>query len=261
MPALSELQPTQKQKVIDLVRAAGVDVSDWANFEGGKARAAANPKYCFEWSFVEPKKVAVLNLWFGQMKPRGRDIVFDLNFREFSDARGKRNQDRVKLGISEKLPIRIIVLAGKMANQEEGSIVSKRQLDPAIWRVTAIDQKTGDYTLTRGAPFVDQFSIQESPRQKPERRDVSGQAFVRSSVVRDNVLVRANGRCEWCGESGFPTADGGIYLETHHVIPLSEDGSDTESNVAGLCPNHHREAHHGKCRDEMRKELLGRLRR
>lgn len=82
MPTKSELQPTEKRKVIDLVRAAGIDVSDWANFEGGKARAAANPKYCFEWSFVEPKKVAVLNLWFEQMKQRGQDIVFDLNFRE-----------------------------------------------------------------------------------------------------------------------------------------------------------------------------------
>jgi hypothetical protein len=71
------------QKVIDLVSAAGIDVSDWANYAGGKARAAANPKYCYEWSFVEPKKVAVFNLWFEQMKPRGQDIVIDLNFREF----------------------------------------------------------------------------------------------------------------------------------------------------------------------------------
>ena len=84
MPEKSELKPTQKRKVIDLVREAGINVSDWANFEGGKARAAANPKYCFEWSFIEPKKVAVINLWFEQMKQRGKDVVFDLNFREFS---------------------------------------------------------------------------------------------------------------------------------------------------------------------------------
>jgi 5-methylcytosine-specific restriction protein A len=126
--------------------------------------------------------------------------------------------------------------------------------------VTAVDQNTGDYTLTRGANhFIDQFSIQETPDRKPERREVSGQAFIRSSLVRDNVLLRANGKCEWCSQPGFPTAGDGIYLETHHVIPLSEDGLDIESNVAALCPNHHREAHHGKIRDEMRKELLKRL--
>jgi len=259
MPEKSELKPTQKRKVIDLVREAGIDVSDWANFEGGKARAAANPKYCFEWSFIEPKKVAVINLWFEQMRPRGQDIVFDLNFREYSDARGERNQDRVKLAIREKLPIRIIILDGEMGNPK-GSIVSQRQLDPAIWRVTAVDQNTGDYTLTRGAHhFIDQFSIQETPDRKPERREVSGQVFIRSSLVRDNVLLRANGKCEWCSQPGFPTAGDGISLETHHIIPLSEDGLDTESNVTALCPNHHREAHHGKIRDEMRKELLKRL--
>lgn len=258
MPALSELRPTQKRKVIDLVRAAGVDVSDWANFEGGKSRAAANPKYSFEWSFVEPKKVVVLNLWFVQMKHRGREIVFDLNFRAFSDARGKRNQARVKLAISDKLPFRIIVLDGNM----DECIVSKRQLDSAIWRVTALDENTGDYTLTRGANhFIDQFSIQETPDRKPERREVSAQAFVRSSAVRLNALLRADGKCDWCGQPGFQTADGGIYLETHHIVPLSENGSDTENNIAALCPNHHREAHHGKDRDAMRKNLLKRFQR
>lgn len=259
MPTLSELRPTQMQKVIDLVRAAGIDVSDWANYAGGKARAAANPKYCYEWSFVEPKKVAVFNLWIEQMKQRGQDIVIDLNFREFSDERGRRNQDRVKLAIREKLPIRIIVLDGKMGNPK-GSIVSKRQLDPAIWRVTALDQNTGDYTLTRGADhFIDQFSIQETPDRKPERREVLVLAFDRNPVVRKNVLIRSNGKCEWCGESGFVMSDGKIYLETHHVVPLSEDGFDIEKNVAALCPNHHREAHHGANKSEMRKKILNRL--
>jgi 5-methylcytosine-specific restriction protein A len=259
MPTLSELRPTQMQKVIDLVRAAGIDVSDWANYAGGKARAAANPKYCYEWSFVEPKKVAVFNLWFEQMKQRGQDIAIDLNFRKFSDGRGKRNQDRVKLAIEGKLPIRIIVLDGKMGNPK-GSIVSKRQLDPAIWRVTALDKNTGDYTLTRGADhFIDQFSIEETPDRKPERREVTSRAFDRNPVVRKNVLIRANGKCEWCGEPGFVMTDGKIYLETHHVVPLSEDGFDIEKNVAALCPNHHREAHHGAIKAEMRKKLLSRL--
>ena len=54
-------------------------------------------------------------------------------------------------------------------------------------------------------------------------------------------------------------ADGKIYLETHHVISLGEHGLDTESNVAALCPNHHREAHHGEKRAEMRKVLLKEL--
>jgi hypothetical protein len=37
---------------MDLVAAAGIDVSDWANFEGGQQKAASNPKYCYDWAFV-----------------------------------------------------------------------------------------------------------------------------------------------------------------------------------------------------------------
>ena len=182
----------------------------------------------------------------------------------FRSVRALRTDEAIQTAVKDKLSVRIIVLDGRRRNiknpGERSSHVAKRLLDPVVWTVTAYDNKTGQSTLTRGSHyFIDQFSIEETPDRKPERREVSGQAFIRSSTVRANVLIRANGKCEWCGQLGFSTTDGGIYLETHHVIPLSENGSDVESNVAALCPNHHREAHHGKCRDVMRKKLLQRL--
>jgi 5-methylcytosine-specific restriction protein A len=54
-------------------------------------------------------------------------------------------------------------------------------------------------------------------------------------------------------------AGGGVYLETHHVVPLSEKGVDHERNVVALCPNDHREAHHGERRDAIRTRLLAML--
>ena len=57
MTVLDELRPKAKNRLIDLVRAAGVDVSDWKNFERGARWEAANPKYCYEWCFVEPGRV------------------------------------------------------------------------------------------------------------------------------------------------------------------------------------------------------------
>ena len=70
--------------MIDLVRAAGVDVSEWAHFKAGenKERAAMNPKYCYEWAFVEPKKVVVLNIWFNALKEKAGTIWCDLNERK-----------------------------------------------------------------------------------------------------------------------------------------------------------------------------------
>lgn len=43
---LESLRPVARRRVMDFVRDAGVDVSDWRNYEGGVA--AANPKYCYE---------------------------------------------------------------------------------------------------------------------------------------------------------------------------------------------------------------------
>ena len=94
-----------------------------------------------------------------------------------------------------------------------------------------------------------------------ERRMISGMAFVRDAGLRARALDRAKGFCEYCAKPGFATADGGMFLETQHVVPLGEGGADTEENIAALCPNHHREAHHGARRDEIRRKLLRRLRR
>jgi 5-methylcytosine-specific restriction endonuclease McrA len=44
----------------------------------------------------------------------------------------------------------------------------------------------------------------------------------------------------------FVCADGTVYSEVHHIVPLGEGGEDVLSNVACVCPAHHREAHLGK---------------
>jgi 5-methylcytosine-specific restriction protein A len=272
MSKLSEITPTSSPRMMDLVAAAGVDVSDWGNFKGGKKKAASNPKYCYEWSFVEPKKVVVLNLWHDLMEENDDGIIMrSINMREFASKRPAPEKGRslkmdaaIQTAIKEKLPIRVIVLGGRRRNinsfSESASRVSTRLLDPVTWSVAKYDWQNGACTLKQGADrFVDQFSIGEEPMQPPERRTVSGQVFNRSAEVRKKVLSRANGKCEWCETPGFVTSDGKIYLETHHIIPLSENGLDRVSNVVALCANHHREAHHGKNKAVVRETLLKRF--
>jgi 5-methylcytosine-specific restriction protein A len=273
MTKLNEITPKERPRVIDLVEAAGVDVSDWANCEGGEARAAANPKYCYDWSFVQPRKVIVLNLWHEMMQERDGGIVLrELNMREFASisqglvkARALKFDEAIQMAVKEKIPVRAIVGDGWKRPADDPSTpskVSKRLLDPVPWAVTEYDWSSGQCTLTRGVHptvFVDQFLLREESDEPPGRREMSGLAFVRSREVRIKVLERADGRCEWCGQTGFLTADGRIFLETHHIVSLCDGGSDIESNVAALCPNHHREAHHGANPDKMRTELLTRV--
>lgn len=266
---------------MDLVREAGVDVTDWGNWTGGGAKAAANPKYCYEWSFLQPGKLVVLNVWYRSMRERGNVITLEDNLRASAAMHGKRHKggspiwrkratkfdEAVKTAASEKLPIRTVILDGEMRKREDldtrTSKVKARMLDPVPWAVTAYDLATGQFTLTRGAlpnHLIDQFSVGSVPDSPTETRTVTGTVFTRDPGVRAFALSRAAGRCEWCEQPGFTVDDGAVFLETHHVVPLSEGGVDAVANVVALCPNHHREAHYGSARGVMREQLLATLR-
>lgn len=272
MSQLESLCPTDKRLVMDLVQQAGIDVSDWANCAGPPA---ANPKYCYEWAFIAPDRVVVLNLWYQAMVERDGIITLQDNLRQqarmYASIRGKstwrkraeKMDEAVRYAYSKELSIRVVVLDGQARKHEdteaEASRVEARLLDAVPWAVTAYDERTGDFTVMRGAlpgRLVDQFELGGKPDTPTEERSVSGTILVRSTIVRQHALRRAGGRCEWCGEYGFATHDGAIFLETHHIVRLSEGGPDTAENVVALCPNHHREAHHGASREGMRESLL-----
>lgn len=102
------------------------------------------------------------------------------------------------------------------------------------------------------ATYVDQFDLANLLEMPVKTVSVCRTEFLRSPAVRQKVLDRAKGSCEFCGLQGFRLDDGRLFLETHHIVPLSKEGKDSEDNVIGLCPTHHREAHWGMHRDEMR---------
>ena len=77
----------------------------------------------------------------------------------------------------------------------------------------------------------------------------------RSAAVREAVLMRAGGICELCNEPGFVTAAGSVYLETHHVVSLADNGPDHSTNVVAICPKDHRRAHYAADRDEIAIQL------
>lgn len=275
MPLPDELRPTSKRLLIELVRDAGIDVSDWANFKGGPERASMNPRYCYEWAFVGDNGVTVLNLWYSDLRERNGTVSVTQNARTgfgilqkpVWKVRATRVDDAVRAAAKGLRPVRVIVNDGKRRERGDpeaiASKVHRRDLDPVPWSVTSYDDATGDCVLTRGPlaeRLVDQFSDGLAlPDTPTEVRSVTGRAYVRSPEVRARALARAGGRCEWCGEPGFALPDGSTFLETHHVVPLSEDGPDTIRNVAAVCPNHHREAHYGANRHRMREELIAYL--
>ena len=81
----------------------------------------------------------------------------------------------------------------------------------------------------------------------PSKRSVERTEFDRNQYVIRAALNRAGGMCEMpgCGAEPFLDQNRQVFLEVHHIIPLSEGGDDTLENVAAICPNCHREQHYG----------------
>jgi 5-methylcytosine-specific restriction protein A len=278
MANLEDIRPTTRARVYDLVREAGVNVDDWANFKGGERKAASNPKYCYEWAFIEPGRVVVLNIWYDSMLtfPDGR-VWQEQNPRMYGvdengvnqassifRTRARRIEDAIRTAYSEQLPVRVIVCDGERRDRSDpnssASKVHNRLLDRMLWAVSSYDSETGRCVLMRSLdplPFRDQWTLEESA---VEKRVVQTTAYRRSREQRDAALLRAQGRCELCDRLGFETQSGALYLETHHIVPLSEGGSDDVWNIIALCPNDHREAHFGARRDYIRKRLQEKLR-
>ena len=109
----------------------------------------------------------------------------------------------------------------------------------------AIDGPVAEHTSARKSAIDDLGSVPEGALV-PEQLRMQGFVYKRSRMVRDYVVHRASGRCEYCREQGFLMANGSRYIEAHHILGLGANGPDTVANVIGLCPGHHREAHFGE---------------
>lgn len=277
MSIIESLRPFERNRIYDMVYAAGVDVSDWDFSKKGKVKnPAANPKYCYNWSFVEPGKVVVLNLWHDDLEEQNGIVTGEWNAREIAEqgkssvtkARATAMDKAIQVAYKEKLPIRVVLCEGTKRNRNNpesaASKVSFRFLDAEPWHVAQYDFGSGRCTLMRGLSgatnrYADQFDMPKPEGGPAQKVPVKGSAYVRRPEVRRFALARANGKCEYCDEKGFLMQNGQVYLETHHVEPLHGGGSDSVNNVAALCPNHHREAHHGKQKSEIRQFLIKKL--
>lgn len=286
---LQKLLPTRQERIIDVVAQAGHDTEKWSLKEDGaiaKCKPSVNPRFCYRWSFTEENRPSLLCIWFRQLEEANGVIFHQHNMREeamrlerlgenwrtpedvANRARthakeARRMNDIVRDAFAASKPLHLAIVHSKKVPQgeDEPSSAQFRQLDDSLWTVTSYEMETGDYKIVRGIHTIEpveqnDFADQFSEGEKPATTIINGVAYVRSKAVRYAVLIRAAGKCEYCGEIGFETKSGKIYLETHHIIPLSENGADSEHNVIGLCPNDHMAAHHSMDKEALKEKLL-----
>ena len=134
-----------------------------------------------------------------------------------------------------------------------------RSEKPELFELTSDSEKLG----TNASRLLEE-GLDEKPRgnPNPERSDpsVSKGAFRRDPEVIAWVKQRAGGICELCEkEAPFRDRNNQPFLEVHHILPLADGGSDTTNNAVALCPNCHRECHHGTNANELAEILKCRV--
>lgn len=96
----------------------------------------------------------------------------------------------------------------------------------------------------------------QTPKQAQSPKTTWRAARERSEAIKQYALARADGICELCNEKApFETSSGLPFLEVHHLTRLSDGGPDTPDKVAAICPNCHREIHHGREGRDLNKRL------
>jgi 5-methylcytosine-specific restriction protein A len=81
-------------------------------------------------------------------------------------------------------------------------------------------------------------------QKKLSNRQVVSTTIERNEYVSEFIKRRANGRCQLCNQQApFKNKKNEPYLESHHIIWLSQGGEDTIENSVALCPNCHRKMH------------------
>jgi 5-methylcytosine-specific restriction enzyme A len=261
---------------MDLAAEAGVDVTDWADFAGGPERAATNPKYCYEWSFVQPAKVVVLNLWQRNMLTSGGKIIQEHNFLEGAGSARKSNwktRNRkmsvaVATAWSDSLPVRVIICDGRMRDRNDpearASEVTARELDVIPWAVTEYDPETGAVRITRGAKPASRSAGKSVRKREPiypdelpssnsyeegARKRVIVNAYERDPRARRDCLRFFGYRCAAC-DLLFSERYGSLgtdFIHVHHVRPVSRPSKvhrvDPTCDLVPVCPNCHAMLH------------------
>lgn len=67
----------------------------------------------------------------------------------------------------------------------------------------------------------------------------------RNKTISKILKVKYNYKCQICNIQ-IRTKVGGYYIESAHIIPLSNDGEDTPDNMIVVCPNHHKMIDYGE---------------
>lgn len=202
---------------------------------------------------------ALFTVWDNEIKEDGRSYVFwDGEADDLRTDRGAREMKRIldRALASDQLAYGIrctpqypLTVPRKRQSFDRTTLLAvqlrrkgKAVVGTIVGSISSQTQRSG-YSIEGSA--LDDLDQLPMGNAAPGRVAYSGTFIIRDNLIRQAVIKRARGLCEYCGTPGFKKSDGSRYVEAHHIISLSKQGPDTLENVIALCPNHHRQAHFG----------------
>jgi hypothetical protein len=257
---LSELLPTGREAVMDLVKRAGIDVSAWHFTADGRAvdNPRANPSFCYDWSFGSPEERYVVCLWHGNLEEGGDWIVSNCGagghrklLEQLRDVRGIDGRQRSRLiqqirrarefeealeqSWRRNLPLRVIINAGGQRLPEEiadrASNVELRALDDQPWYIHSHHPDEGRWLLVRSVPFGARDGEDDQPEDddgSPGADDVRRMGTIKirrgQAEFRASLIGAYAGRC---AVTGSRIVD---LLEAAHILPHAEGTNYRASN-------------------------------
>ncbi len=135
----------------------------------------------------------------------------------------------------EKNPRKVIIFPLKLKED-----VKKAPISQAILMELQQEQER-----KAGRLSIDELEIRaKSVRGPASQRAAVTTTFSRNPYVSAFAKVRADGVCQLCQKPApFIDKNHDPYLETHHILWLSEGGEDSLQNTVALCPNCHKKMH------------------
>jgi 5-methylcytosine-specific restriction protein A len=271
---IKSLEPKKHLLIMDLLAEAAVDVTHWANYKGKSP--AANPKYCYNWSFQQAGERVAVCLWYSGLHASDGKIVYSLDAR---NARAPRNPQgatwqrrrdeldkHIQLAYTQQLPIRVIIVEGTQgdpsAANPKASRVAARLLDREPWAVLECNFETGECLLVRGeipaVPATSAADVELSWFEGWKRRAFITHRRREANARREKIaetLTNNGGKllCE-VPNCGFdfharygPLGTG--YAQVHHLEPLSKSPKEGRriklNELAVVCANCHVMIHLG----------------
>lgn len=211
---------------MDMVDAAGVDVSQWALRQDGSLvkNPAANPNYCYEWAFGGNGEPNVLCVWHSSMTVSDGLIVYEDCIRDLAlkldrvaidrtnpahvksrardqAKRARRFDSLLQRAYRKSEPVRVVILQGEpRAAAEVGWETAKvkyRRLDEVSWIVHEY-RDDGSFRVVRGvvpaseAPPAESTISYASPDDEQEKSRLDPSPYLDQFSIPDPPERRAS---------------------------------------------------------------------